>query len=185
MSSRFETFEVWKPKCKGCIYRGTTLPCEYIIITGKSPQSQGAHIDPEGPGGCELYTRGKRICQNPAISYSEKKPKFNISKLDDPRVFEMYKNGATDQEIADVAGVSKWTVRDWREKKHLVVNDGRRAKAKIDEKKAGELHQAGKVDREIAEQLGVNISSVAAWRRRRGLEANRTHNARRKAVNGK
>lgn len=183
MSRRFDTYEIWKPKCKGCIYRGTTLPCEYIIITGKSPQSQGAHIDPEGDGGCELYTRGKRVKQTQPIVYSEKKPAYTHSVLDNPRFVEMYKNGATDQELMDAAGVSRSTVQRWRMRKSLAANGRRGGKPKIDDQKALELHKAGKVDREIAEQLGVCLSSVAAWRHKHGLEANRTHNARRKMKN--
>ena len=99
MYNNLDISEIQKPKCKGCIYQGTTLPCEYILITGRSPQSMGAHIDPEGPGGCELYTRGEHISQTKSITYSKKRPKFNNQGETTPSC-DAKRDGGTENEQA-------------------------------------------------------------------------------------
>lgn len=198
-SWREEYWKKLKPKCKGCMYQGTDLPCEYILITGKSPQSQGAHIDPEGPGGCELYKSGKRIDQRVPLGLvgstvstftarERKTPQTN--KLEALEYFEMHRNGACDSEIAKAAGVSVSTVRRWRFDNKLPLNDGRKTEEfsnqrkglSFDEKTALKLYRAGKLDREIAEKCGVRPNVISRWRSLRGLEANRFSNARKKAM---
>lgn len=198
-SWREESWKKLKPKCKGCMYQGTDLPCEYILITGKSPQSQGAHIDPEGPGGCELYKKGKKISQVAPLSFvgstvstytARERKSLAMDKLNAPAYFDMHKNGARDEEIAQAAGVSPTTVRRWRVEHNLPFNERKKTddfvdKRKLlsfDEKVAFELYRKGKIDNEIAEKCGVLGMTIARWRKRRGLEANRFCNARKKAI---
>ena len=123
-----------KPKCKGCIYLGGAIPCEYILVTGHSPKSQGAHIDPEGPGGCELKETKqwrkrspvppmpqtnpiKKI--GPPAPQTSAKPKKKRSKLDTPEAMALYEDGKSDGEIAKFAGVTVQTVFRWRKARKL------------------------------------------------------------------
>ena len=198
-SWREESWKKQKPKCRGCMYQGTDLPCEYILITGKSPQSQGAHIDPEGRGGCELYKKGSQISRivpvglvgSTVSTYTAREKKsLAMDKLNAPAYFDMHKNGARDDEIALAAGVSSSTVRRWRVEHNLPLNEkkkpddfiDKRKMLSFDEKIAFDLYRKGKLDKEISEKCGVQGMTIARWRKRRGLEANRFCNARLKQM---
>ena len=189
-SWREESWRKIKPKCRGCKYQGTDLPCEYILITGKSPQSQGAHINPEGLGGCELYDNGKRKSRIAPLAFMGSKTGFYtvevkrtaMDKLADPMFLEMHKNGADDAAIAKEAGVSATTVRRWRAEHNLKINDGRRnnkfkrTRSSIDEKLALELYKKGTLDKEIAKKCGVATETIRQWRIRNNLGAVKPRN---------
>ena len=133
-----------KPKCKGCVYLGYGIPCEYILVTGKSPQSQGAHIDPEGDGGCELketkqWKRRKAPqpmpmgkpdkCEKPAKPQKTAKtvkPKKKRSKLDTPEIMALYEAGKTDGEIAEASGMTIGSVWYWRKARGLSTKYSRK-----------------------------------------------------------
>ena len=157
MSEHKNPWKTLKPKCKGCIYKGTSIPCEYILITGKSPQSQGAHIDPDGDVGCELYEKGKKKTmarENVFVTYKKKQ------KLDLPETMVLYKSGAADSLIAKKMGVSKGAVINWRKKNGLPPNyrPGERPKHAIYYiylRESGELIASGKA-RECAEKLNFS-----------------------------
>ena len=165
-----------KPKCKGCIYLGSAIPCQYILITGHSPQSQGAHIDPEGPGGCELKeTKGKRrreVAPPLPSTLKPKEAKKKSSKLDAPEVMELYKAGKSDGEIAKFAGVTSEAVRWWRKRKNLPSNIQRTRGSKVDTPEVMALYKAGKTDKEIAKFAGVTTVVVCRWRKRKNLPVN-------------
>lgn len=167
MAKKIERWIESKPGCNGCKYVGTDLPCEYILITGKSPQSQGAHIDPEGDGGCELYDEGAKIYLNSNGIAIEP-----ATKIDYKKVSELYKKGMTDAQIAKEVGCIKGTVRKWRAKNNLKPNLQVGMKSKIDSDKAMEHYKLGKNDHEIANAVGVNADAVYYWRKIHKLPAN-------------
>lgn len=111
-----------KPKCRGCVYAGKDIPCEYILITGHSPQRDGAHIDPEGRGGCELYTKGSRPrAPRPVVISKKQKKASTFRKLDVAEFLALWGEGKTDAEIAERMDASKRTVRKWRAKRGLAA----------------------------------------------------------------
>lgn len=174
-------WDLLKPKCKGCRYQGTAIPCEYLLITGKTPQSQGAHIDPNGPGGCELYDAGKRTRQVVpiAIPPREKVTREKPSILDKPEFFELHRSGAADREIADRAGVSDGTVKKWRARHGLKSNRRQGFQPSVlDCGRTMELYEQGLLDDEIGSHFGRSGKAVAAWRKRNGLPSNRSKAAK-------
>ena len=168
-----------KPGCKGCIYLGSEIPCQYILITGKSPKSQGAHIDPEGPGGCELKVKGKKKREPKPIVISEKSifSKTRPSKLDDPKVMEAYKAGKNDSEIALLAGVTRSTVQKWRKRNNLPTIYGTHPPVKLNHEIALAMYKDGKTDREIANTVGVAKPTVCCWRKNMGFKCNKANAA--------
>ena len=157
MSYKQSPWAELKPKCAGCIYFGTDVPCEYFFIAGKTPQSQGVKLDPEGPGGCALKQKGKRQKRTlPALRVNPTRNK--PSKLDTPKAMAMYKAKASDCEIADAFGVAASTVGDWRRKRGLPRNYGQGERPEANEyivrsAESGELLAEGTAE-ECSERLG-------------------------------
>lgn len=182
MCSNLDIFKIHKPRCVGCIYQGPTLPCEYILITGCSPKSQGAHIDPDGDGRCELYKGGDRDVRSRPLVLSDNKPALaaapktrnRASKLDNPIYFKMYKAGAHDHEIAEAAGMSADAVKSWRKRHGLKGNRKAGAGPIHDHEEFRRLYDAGLSDPEIARRTGASVTAVFSWRTRRGLQSNRS-----------
>lgn len=178
-----ETEQNWgKPKCRGCYYAGKDVPCEYILVTGRSPQKDGAHIDPEGDGGCELYKKGKRepTPVRPLPAPKRKPPKEDRRrKIDGVKCLELYGNGATDRELAEKMGVTPHTIGKWRQARNLPPN----GKAREWYRPPGQSHysapavrkawEAGATDRELAEMTGTTTAAARNWRKRNGLPCNR------------
>ena len=178
MSRKIEKWQFNKPKCNGCKYQGTDLPCEYILITGNSPKSQGAHIDPEGEGGCELYEKGakiylggKAIVVEPS-KYREPKEAKPRTKLDYDKAMELYKQGCTDKEIAAGIGCKKETIQLWRRKHNLKPNLKVGMKSKIDHELAMQHYKMGENDHEIGAAVGMSAHAIRYWRKLHKLPAN-------------
>ena len=174
-----QRWDLLKPKCKGCIYQGTAIPCQYILVTGKSPKSQGAHIDPEGPGGCELKTTGKKKREPKPIVISENSvfSKTRPSKLDNPEAMEAYQAGKNDSEIAVLFGVTSSAVKKWRKRKKLPTIYGAHPPVKFNHELALAMYKDGKADFEIADAIGVSRPTVCRWRKNMGFAYNKTNAA--------
>ena len=174
-----------KPKCSGCIYQGTSIPCQYILITGKSPKSQGAHIYPEGDGGCELYDNGKKDCA-----------KGRGSKIDYDKVYELYKKKMSDGQIAVKVGCDRTSIRHWRNRNGLEANfktpgsigKGKRPTSeisKLDKPKFFKMHENGASDKEIADAAGVQKHTARSWRLKNSLPMNDSRGRRSTIDNNK
>lgn len=179
MSRKIEKWQFNKPKCNGCKYQGTDLPCEYILITGNSPKSQGAHIDPEGDGGCELYAKGKKIYLGSKDIFvqpsAQSKPKEKANpkpKYDYDKAAVLYKQGRTDKEIAAEVGCKKETIMMWRKRHNLKPNLKVGMKSKIDHELAMEHYKMGENDHEIAKVVGMKSYAIVYWRKLHNLPAN-------------
>lgn len=163
-----------KPKCEGCRYRGTDIPCEYILITGRSPQSQGAHIDPEGEGGCELYERGEQNDRRESAHMRWNAWKRQHHKrINDRKAMALYSDGASDGEIAAALGVSKGGVAHWRRARGLVPTHAQGFTVQIDYAAMRRLYETGRSDAELAAALGAAVTTVRAWRKKNGLKQNK------------
>lgn len=176
MAKRESQWAARYPNCRGCIYFGNDVPCEYFFLTGKTPQSQGVRLDATGTGGCVLKeTRnGKRgIKREPVpIAFSEnchRKP----AALDRPEVFAMHDKGALDVEIAAEMGVDLSTVISWRRRHNLPRNGCAETKKRIDYAEVEMLYKGGANDKEIADAMGVSSKVVWKWRHDKCLPANR------------
>lgn len=191
-----------KPGCRGCVYAGKDIPCEYILIVGHSPQRDGAHIDPEGKGGCELYLAGARErAKRPALPPGPGKPgrpkkakkaeepgekRGHVRRVDPGRCLALYYEGMSDRTIAETLRISVWSVRRWRQERNLpphIPRGGAYAVAPDGKKKLREsplndpavlaAWKAGATDGEIAEMAGTTREAAAKWRKRNGLTCNR------------
>lgn len=180
-----------KPGCRGCYYAGRDLPCEYILITGRSPQKDGAHIDPEGRGGCELYTRGRREKRTERPTVPEKKARKRQpragdrrKKIDDVKCLELYGEGMTDRQLAEKMGVKTDTARKWRKARNLPPNGGKRewyrapGQSRYNAPEVMRTWENGATDRELAEMTGTTTSAAKNWRYRNGLPCNQARDRR-------
>lgn len=109
--------------------------------------------------------------------------KRSMAAIDTPVAQAMFETGCTDTEIGDVFGVSRTTVRKWRERHGLVKQ--RRARrtapdaaasmfATVDGTRAKAMYEKGATDAEAAEILGVTKSVMTYWRRVNGVETYRS-----------
>ena len=96
-------------RCRSCIYYRTNstghscVPsCDFILIEG---YRRGC---PAGDA-CDKYTRSLRSLNR------------GMTRLpvDERMVFDLYVDGMTDNEIADVLGVSAKAISDWRRRRDL------------------------------------------------------------------
>lgn len=94
---------------------------------------------------------------------------------------ELYRQGLSDQKLADRIGSTKWKVWSWRKENNLPPNRqkckghaiAKVAKDSAEHKKRMELYQQGLVDRQIAEKVGGSQTTIGAWRRFNRLPPNR------------
>lgn len=163
-----EWFVPKKPGCDGCRYQGTAIPCEYILMTGHSPKFMGAHIDPEGAGGCELYEDANGVRKN------RKRP-FVVQAVEpkrEERMWQLWRGGATDGEIMQECRCSERSVRRWRRRRGLKPNSPYGARRSIDYERVRQLYHRGLEDREIAAAVGASRDSIRRWRRENEFPAN-------------
>jgi hypothetical protein len=101
------------------------------------------------------------------------------------RRLELYNQGQTDQEIADVLRMTKTGITSWRKRNGLPANgDGGKTfggkvhgavvtmTTKEKHKQRLDLYCQGQTDREIAKAAGVTASAITCWRIRHGLAVN-------------
>lgn len=162
-----------KPGCKGCIYAGKAIPCEYMLITGRSPKKDGAHIDPEGQGGCELYTRGqrKKRQERPVVPQRRRQePRWR--KVDGGELLRLWSEGRTDGELAEALDCSKRTIREWRQRMQLKPQVKRLGHGRFDAPEIREAWENGASDTQLAALAGATRTSAQKWRARNGLACN-------------
>lgn len=165
---------IWgKPKCRGCIYAGVDIPCEYILKTGRSPQKDGAHIDPEGEGGCELYAKGEKQRKRTLILPEKKRrEETRWRKVNEEELRRLWKAGKTDGELAEALDCSKRTIREWRQKALLPANVHRAQRSRFDAPEIRAAWERGAGGMELARLAGASRSGVQKWRNRNGLACN-------------
>lgn len=142
---------------------GVPYSCDYMMLTGHSRISQIK--DPKARGDftrCPVYKRGKRARQRNI------EPDARPAKYDWSLGRRLYKEGASDQEIADALGCEKKTVQQWRGRYHLPA----KKQIRFDWNLGRKLYNAGALDREIAEVLGCAYKTVVWWRCRNHLPSN-------------
>ena len=94
-------------------------------------------------------------------------------KIDELKAMALYREGLCDIELADALGVTKSTVRNWRNRMRLEPHLKRRRATGLDENRAWELYNEGLCDLDMAEALGVSRNTVADWRKKRDLKCHR------------
>jgi len=94
-----------------------------------------------------------------------------LSKEEENKRLELYKQGLSDGEIAKKLGISQSTIADWRKARGLKPNIPPITK-KTTHKQKLELYNMGFTDTEIAKILNLNPSYVSAWRRKNNLKPN-------------
>lgn len=162
-----------KPKCRGCVYAGKAIPCEYILVKGRSPQKDGAHIDPEGQGGCELYDPGmKRRKRTPILPEKKRREGQRWRKVDSGELLRMWKEGKTDGEMAEAMDCTKRTIREWRQRMQLTPRVKRQRRSRLDTPDLRQAWEEGAGDTQLAELAGASRTSVQKWRARNGLACN-------------
>lgn len=169
-------------KCTGCIHCGPTFPCEYILNTGHSPQSQGVQLNPYGRGGCPLKDTGSRQTRraDPVTGRVAKIGAPNRYVVDHERALALYQQGLSDPAIARELEVPRASVSRWRkahelEAKHrhsLPGVDKRHGKSVFDSPDIMEAYQNGANDQELARMVGCTKDAARYWRHRRGLPPN-------------
>jgi transposase len=99
-----------------------------------------------------------------------------LTKEENEKRFQLYKNGFNDREIAEKCNVSKSAIHFWREKHDLPPVFGRKGKrgrgrrlTKEENGKRIKLYEQGFSDREIAEKCGVSFKTISLWRREHNL----------------
>lgn len=103
-----------------------------------------------------------------------KKEKRSYTKPDRPPTVdpvkgrELYDQGMTDREIANVLGIGPGSVWYWRKMNGLPP-----VKKQAEPPRFGELWKQGLTDEEIAEQTGESQRKVQHWRYKNRLQANR------------
>jgi len=96
-----------------------------------------------------------------------------VRKVDLDELKRLHAQGLNDCQIAELLGVGRATVGDWRRKLGLSPNRTRRRAPKVNLDELRRLHAQGLSDRKMAELLGVGQATVGDWRRKIGLPPNR------------
>lgn len=94
-------------------------------------------------------------------------------KLDELRAMQLYITGMCDLDLADALGVTKTTVRKWRQRMRLPLHPQLQRRTGLDEARAMQLYNDGLCDLDMAEALGVSRNTVADWRKRNDLKCHR------------
>lgn len=111
--------------CKGCAYawrpdqKRALWYCTYILYTGMRRPC------PPGEGCTERREAGERPGgRGPDITIRRTK---KMGKIDNERAMKLYRDGASDSELATILGVSVSAVGQWRGKTGLKRNAAKRA----------------------------------------------------------
>ncbi len=76
--------------------------------------------------------------------------------------------GITDDEIAQVCGVAKYTIRNWRKKRGLKGAPNRYL-PRLEHMRRMELYWRGHTDMETARILGITVGAMHHWRQQHGI----------------
>lgn len=209
VSGKVQWLEENRPGCKGCIHCGPTLPCEFILNTGHSPQYHGVKLHPLGIG-CPLKSTGERSRKVVALKIgantgdgasrnlfrASAKPRGRRPIIDPVKFQQMYAAGAFDSAIAEAFGVCKRSVCRYRLEHGLPSNYQkakaenaslklpRRRRSALDAPQILAAYRAGANDRELAAIAGTSAGAVKMWRYRRGLPSNYLPGGKKKESSG-
>ena len=91
------------------------------------------------------------------------------------RRLELYNQGLSDHQIAEILYYNVSTIRNWRTKNKLHTNyDAKNSRIETNEEAERiRLYNKGYTDSEIGYRCGLKKGSVSAWRRKRGLPPNK------------
>lgn len=101
-------------------------------------------------------------------------PRKNYVHIDTAEAGRLYDAGLNDVGIANVLGVTKQAVGQWRRGEGLPANRTYKTKP-CEEDKRMELYHMGLSDAAIGRIVGVEKKAINLWRRRRGLAPNRPY----------
>lgn len=162
-----------------CSYRQIMGSCRSLIEGAEHPGPDCACYEPlDGqPKPRELPQLPRR---EPA-GYT-RRPTARQSLDNDRKALELYRQGATDPEIAKATGWANSTVGKWRRENGLPCN--RVATPLMDrEADAVRLYEQGLSDGAISRSIGCSGAAVFHWRKRTGRAANHKSGRKRKGEN--
>lgn len=152
-----KTERCWR---EDCIYRNRNDPsmagrCSYWMMTGHC-RTVGLPPEQQLPCNCPRYILSGR---KPRARRSDTPADWQAEAM------ALYREGATDREIASALDIHTERFARLRRKQGLKPNPDQRGPApRFDWKRAECLYRQGMNDREIADALGCAISSVWRWR---------------------
>lgn len=106
------------------------------------------------------------VCDFLGIPHTKKRER---RALDEMKAFEMHKNGATNEEIAEAFGVTVQAVYEWKKRSGInkIVSVPEETLALFKS-----LYEQGNNDLQISEKTGESIATVRIWRKQNKLKAN-------------
>ena len=146
--------------CRTCYYRGHDGLCDFYLMTGIRRGCPPAH--------CTRWEPRDALQKQHAVTDRNKQYDPKTAGVRD-RMLQLYKEGATDAQIAEATGKSVRTVEHWRHGLGFHANRTRRADDHAEQLQA--LYDAGAKDPELAAATGLSVDSVKNWRRDKGLPA--------------
>lgn len=175
-----EGAEASRERCKECRYRGCgEALCGYIGVTGKariliSPDvgEDCAAFEPAGDGPMPRKVQAMTVMPN-AGERTEDQEARSRQRLY-RQMKDMYKEGMSDRAIAAELRVGAYTVRRWRQREGLGVNNHGAVPDKVlaeRREKTREMWAKGCSDNEIAKALHTSKRSIVKWRKEMGLPA--------------
>ena len=173
------------PCPEGCRYQVKDGSCNYL----NHDEGRSARGCPPGPD-CIRYEpaegyRAKPVRPpqpKPEPKGYVKRPTAAESLEKDPEVLAMYRDGATDQEIADATGWSRRTIAKWRLSNGL-PGHRRGVSLLAREEDAARMYGEGLNDNAIARAIGCTPVAVFYWRTRTGRPPNGQPGRPRKETN--
>lgn len=193
--------------CRNCIYRSRQHnTCDYIVIEGHS-RARGQALPGEG---CTVRVTGTRRAPPHVVhgqrssprTLPETKPRKRPGQYAPTQAhlakLELWEDGRTDSEIAEIMGIERKTVVGWRRAHNLPPNMPPKPEPKPAPKPKPEpkpeppkpepkppkqsrrtglqdfpermaLYQQGMNDAQIAEAVGATRNAIANWRAKRNL----------------
>lgn len=175
-----EGAEAARDWCQKCRFRGCgDALCDYISVTGKarilvSPEvgEKCAAFDPDGDGPTPRKVQSMTIRPNAGERPEDQEARQRQQLYRQMKA--MYEEGMSDRAIAAELRCGAYTVKRWRMREGLGVNNHgavpdkllaeRRARTK-------ELWARGCSDNEIARELHTSKRPIVKWRKEMGLPA--------------
>lgn len=148
---------MYNPHCRKCQYRNAQAAiygvCNYLSISQDYFPEREKHSRGCSVADCTHW-------QDPPIFQLKHAGQLNAENLNERnrRIYEMYKDGLTDEEIGKAVGLSQHTIADWRKRNHLPL---------VDRQRKPRFTLDGFTEEEIAERR--RMSNRKAYAKRHGI----------------
>lgn len=175
-----EGVEASRKRCQICRFRGCgEALCDYISVTGKAR----ILVSPEVGEKCTAFAPDEGAPLQRKVQSMTVRPNAGERPEDQEarhrqqvyrQMKAMYEEGMSDRAIAEELRCGAYTVKRWRQREGLGVNNHGSVPDKVlteRRMRTKELWGQGYNDIEIARELHASRRSVAKWRKEMGLPA--------------